>query len=173
MEAMQTTVAVGNTELPLSLQPATVIHSNKFSEARGGGFNLPVISTLYTEVVYRMKDTQADVKLYLRNRNLPIYTNQEVSLISSSGKLIGFIDVKTNQYYYTSSDLSRHLGMAIPYYWVLIFSVAGAALIYFLYPEGRGPLMAAPALIALLFYWIYKYLTNRRITQAVDAYMVS
>ena len=119
-------------EFPLALEKAKVIHANKFSQAQGGAFNLPVSSTLYTEVVFRLENSGEDIRTYIRNLDLPIYTEQAVTVILSDKRVVGFVDMQTNYYYYTTRDFARQLGFGMPFFWVWVIGIAGAVLVFFM-----------------------------------------
>ena len=78
--------------LPLSLHKATVIHANKYSVAHDGGMNLPLWSTLHTEVVFRLDQTQEDWRLDVKNLDLPLYTSQPVTIVASEMDVLAYID---------------------------------------------------------------------------------
>jgi len=72
---MGKTATLQNFNLPLSLDPATVIHANKFSRAEGA-ISFFVLSTLYTDLVFRLEETNDDIKIYIKNLDLPIYSGR-------------------------------------------------------------------------------------------------
>ncbi len=74
-------ITILNAKYSLSLDNATVIHVNKYSQAYGGEFNFPVSSRLYTETVFRLSETGEDIRLVIQYLDLPVYTNQDVTLL--------------------------------------------------------------------------------------------
>jgi len=64
---MEKTITVSGKDFPVSLHKATVIHADKFTRTSGGWNNLPVTSTLYTDVVFRIDESNEDWPLYIKN----------------------------------------------------------------------------------------------------------
>jgi hypothetical protein len=63
---METTLHVFKYSLPLTIYDAVVLHANKFLRTSGGAFNLPVETTLYYNVVFRIKELGEDFPLCIR-----------------------------------------------------------------------------------------------------------
>src|SRR5262245_40944824 len=80
--------------LPLSLDRATVIHANKYSRAEGV-ISPFVFSSLYTEIVFRLIESNEDRSCYVKDLDLPIYTGQDVMIIKVGNIIVGYIDSKT------------------------------------------------------------------------------
>ena len=168
---MEKIIKFSNTDIPLSLYGARVIHANKYSETHGGAFNFPVSSTLYTDVVFRLTETGEDIKTYIKNLDLPIYNEQEVTVICSGKKVIGFIDVKTNYYYYTTKNFSRLLGIGISFIWVWILGLLGGLAIYSFYDRKNVLLIIVPLLAVYAIFLIYKWILDYRIQKEIDIYL--
>jgi hypothetical protein len=169
---MDKLIRLGTIELPLSLHKATVIHANKYSEAQGGAFSLPVSSTLYTDIVFRLDGTNEDLKAYVQGSDLPVYTQQEVTVFCTGKKVLGFIDSATNYYYYITRDFSRYLKYGLPYIWIWIIGLLGGTAIYVLtYEDNGSPWMMAPLIAAYLFYYVQKLVFNFRIRKAIDNFL--
>jgi len=160
-----------NPELPLSLHRARVIHANKFTETRGGALNYPVSSTLFMDVVFRLQETGEDYKAYLRNLDLPLYTEQEVTIVSAGTTVVGVIDNQTQYYYYLTNDLSGALGQGLPRLWVWAVGILGGAGIYFLNDSRPSLWILFPLLLILGFYWIQKWILNYRIKKTIDKFL--
>jgi hypothetical protein len=167
---MEKTIRIADTELPLSLYDATVIHANKYTETSGGAFNFPVSSTLYTDMVFRLRDTDQDCQVYSRNRNLPVYTGQEVSVITAGDTIIGYVDRQTNYYYFITGDPAGILKMGIPRLIVWLFGIVGGVFIYFL-NDNPSLWLLAPLALAYAVYFIQKWILNQRIRKAVDSFL--
>jgi hypothetical protein len=166
---MDTVLKCLNFEIPLSLHRARVVHANKYSEAFGGAFDFPVSSTLYTDVVFRLHENNEDYKTYIRNLDLPIYTDQDVTIICSGKRVLGYIDMQTNYYYYTVNNFSRELGLRLPSLWVWIVAVLAGIAIYFT-SNDEGFLWLLLLLIAVYFFHLMRrWYVNHRIRRAIDA----
>ena len=166
---MDTVVKCLNVEIPISLHRARVVHANKYSEAHGGAFDFPVSSTLYTDVVFRLNENNEDLKTYIRKLDLPVYTDQDVTVICSGKTVLGFIDMQTNHYYYTVNNISRSLGIGLPLLWIWIISILGGIVFYFINKE-QFILWFFILFLSLYFvYTIHRWYVNYRIRSAIDA----
>ena len=165
---MDTVLKCFNVEIPLSLHKARVIHANKYSEAHGGAFDFPVSSTLYTDVVFRLNENNEDYKTYIQKLDLPIYTDQDVTVICSGKRVLGYIDMQTKYYYYTVNHLSKALGLGLPSLWAWVIAILGGITIYITNKEGIF-LSIIFIISVYLVYLIQRWYVNRRIRKAIDA----
>jgi hypothetical protein len=168
---MDTIMLPQDIDLPLSAHNASVIHTNKYTETYGGAFNLPVRSTLNIDIVFRLKDTREDYKCYVSDVDLPIYTNQEVRIICCGRVVLAYIDEQTGLYHYTSGDFKRKLGLGLPFYWVWIMGLSGAAMVYFLQKQQTSEWIFLPLILSYLLYRLHKWSINRKVEKIIDEYM--
>lgn len=165
---MDTVLKCLNVEIPLSLHRARVVHANKYSEAHGGAFDFPVSSTLYTDVVFRLNENNEDYKTYIQKLDLPIYTDQDVTVICFGKRVLGYIDMQTNYYYYTVNNLSKALGLGLPALWVWVIALLGGLAIYL--TDKDQILLSLIFIFSVYFvYLIHRWYVNRRIRKAIDA----
>ena len=129
---MDSVIRYANKEIWLSFYDATVIHANKYAQTSGGWGDTAVNSTLYTDVVFRLKETGTDVSLTIVDVDVPIYNHQDVMVISANRNIIGYIDNQTKYYYYTTKDFSRLFKLGFPFYWIWVGTVLGLAISYML-----------------------------------------
>lgn len=167
---MEKVIKVSGKELAVSLHKATVIHSDKFTRTSGGWNNLPVRSTLYTDVVFRTDETNEDWPLYIRNIDLVIYKEQRVQVIVVNDAIVGFVDEKTGHYYYTTSQFSNLLKLGIPYYYYIIAGIAGAVILWLAYLNNFGWSLI-PLFLALIAYQIQKLILSSRARKAIDSFL--
>lgn len=156
--------------IPLSLHKATVIHADKFTESLGGAFNFPITSTLYIDLVFRLDETNEDWPVYITNLNLPVYTGQAVTVVSTDKTVLGYIDAQTNYYYYTTNDFVRKLNIGIPFIWVWIIGITGGILIYLLKQE-VSVWIIVPLISAWILYSIQKFILNILIKKRIDNFL--
>jgi hypothetical protein len=169
---METTIKVFKTELSLSLHNATVIHSDKFSRTVGGWGHWPVWSNVYTDVVFRSQETGDDWPVRVGDYDLPLYQQQEVAVICVRNIIIGYIDKKTNQYYYTTRNFAGALGLGLNGWWVLLAGIVAGLLVYMLVDnEQYAPFLFLPILVFYLVYRIQRWVINYRTTKAIDNYL--
>lgn len=166
---MGNTINLSGSEINFTLHAGMVIHVNKYSEARGGWGNLPVHSVLNTEVVVRLAASNDDISLHIEKLDIPVYNNQEVSLLSANGSVIGLVDLKTNKYYYTTGNFYTKLGMRIPAYWVWLIGIASAVITYLINPTGYSWIIMPfvvwiPVLIA-------QFRFNRKMQAAIRGFL--
>ncbi len=170
-ERMNGTIRILNCEVPVQLFDATVIHADKYAAASGGMFNLPVTSTLYTEVVFRLRDYDRDCRLRIKNLDVPLYTNQDVSVICSRGVIIGFIDTKSNAYYYTLTDFSGELGFGFEWHWFLLTTFFMTAIIFFFQLQQFSRYLLIPLLAGLCLFYLHKSVLNYLIRRSLDKHL--
>ncbi|MES2372403.1 MAG: hypothetical protein V4557_07475 [Bacteroidota bacterium] len=166
-------IQISNRDLSVSLYPATVIHADKYTDTRGGAFDLPVRTTLHNDVVFRSKQTNEDWPVHIRNLNLPIYSNQDVILIAVEETIIGYIDTRTDLYYYTSTDFVNNFDLGIHPNKIWITGVLTAIALFFFLPEEKNLLFFLPLIGMYFFYRIHKTLLNYRAEKAMDSFLSS
>ena len=167
---MEKLIKVSGKELPVSLHKATVIHADKFTRTSGGWNNLPVTSTLYTDVVFRIDESNEDWPLYIKNIDLVIYNDQRVLVIVVNDAIVGFIDEKTSHYYYTTNKFSKLLKLGIPYPFYIVAGIAAAVILYLVYPK-QIQWSLIPLILALMAYQIQKLVLGIKARKAIDSYL--
>ena len=165
---MDKVIKLSNVEIPLSLYRARVIYANKYSEAYGGAFNFPVSSTLYTDVVFRLNENNEDIKTYIKNLDLPIYTEQDVIVICSGKRVLGYVDMQTNYYYYTTNDFSRKLGVGFSLLWVFLIGILGGVCFYYINNRQGSLWLFVPFIASWVVYLIQKMILNYRVKKEID-----
>lgn len=174
---MQTHITFGKKQFLLELKNASVIHADKYSEARGGWGNLPVWSTLYTDLVMNSSDDGISWQTTIRNRNLPVYQGQNVSVLLLEQQVIGFIDQGTNKYYYTRTDFNSFLpiGWPLKHFWITgLFFLLIAIVNCFMGKNYNPDFVVIPFFgiaATLLVYHLQKWIVNKRFMRAVDHYL--
>ena len=169
---METTVHISNQEFPISLDNATVIHANKYTDVRGGFYYFPVSSTIYTDVVFRSKVTNEDWPIYITGLDLPIYTGQEVMVISAGNIIVGYVEKQTSHYYYTTTDLANKLGLGMWYYLVWLIGIIAGIILFLVDRNKTQPLIwFAPLAITWIFYRVQKWVIHRRAKKAIDSFL--
>jgi len=167
---MEKTITVSGKNFPVSLHKATVIHADKFTRTSGGMHNLPVRSTLYTDVVFRIDESNEDWPLYIKYIDLVIYKDQRVLVIVVNDAIVGFVDEKTGRYYYTTTQFSKLLKLGIHYTYYIIAGIAGAVILYLAYPKQFGWVLI-PLVIALIAYQIQKLILSSQARKAIDSFL--
>lgn len=155
---------------PISLHDATVIHANKFSTAHDGGLNVPIWSNLHIELVFRLQRTNEDWRVYVKNLDLPIYTSQEVSVVTCGETVLAYIDKQTNYYYYLTRDFSGKLGIGMPFFLVWLIGIVGGIIDYLMQQEVTVFLFV-PIATLWLIYMIQKWIANFRIKREIDRFL--
>ena len=153
-------------DLPVTLYNATVIHANKFSRA-DGAFSYFVFSSLHTDIVFRMSDTNDDIPVYVSNLDLPIYSGEEVMIVVIAKIVVAYIDSKTNQYYYLSNNLGKTLGMGIAFYWVWLAALLMSLMIFFIQPTFSAWCII-PFIGAWLFLLLQRLILHSRLRNRID-----
>lgn len=168
---MKTNLQVGKHELLVSLHPATVIHADRYSETTGGYGHWPVRSSLYTEVVFRSKETGMDWPITITDLRPRIYTDQQVTVIAANSVIVGFVDTQTQRFYYTVSDFARSLGLGTRRYLSMLAGIVASVACFLLLPEEWKALCVFAFVAAVVFHYSQKAILNRRIEKAIDQYL--
>ena len=167
---MEKTITVSGRDFPVSLHKATVIHADKFTRTSGGMNNFPVRSTLYTDVVFRIDESNEDWPLYIKNIDLVIYNDQRVQVIVVNDAIVGFVDEKTSRYYYTTQQFSKVLKLGISYPYYILAAIVGAVILYFAYPK-QIQWALIPLVLAFIAYQIQKLILSSQARKAIDSYL--
>ena len=168
---MQQTVSILSKEEPIDLYNATVIHANKYYRTSGGWGSWPVTSTLYIDVVFRDKASGDNWPITVKNLDLPLYTEQEVSVICVRNIIIGYIDRKANRYYFTTSDFAKAFKLGMQYVFMWIIGIAGGLVTYLFVGNEWAYWAFLPLLIAVIGFYIQKMVINYRVGASLDRYM--
>jgi hypothetical protein len=164
MNVLKETIRLKNSDVTLTVDQATVIHANKYSKADGAVSHL-VISTLHTELVFRISGTGEDLRTDTKHIDLPVYTGQEVLLIRVANIIVAYVDRKSNHYHYLSNDIGRKLGLGIPFYWLWPIGIAGVVLAILM----KELILAfAPLAMAWLFFLLQRLYYNLVIKKEID-----
>jgi len=167
---MEKTITISGKDFLVSLHKATVIHADKFTRTSGGASNLPVNSTLYTDVVFRIDESNEDWPLYIKNIDLVIYNDQRVQVIVVNDAIVGFVDEKTARYYYTTQQFSKVFKLGIPYPFYILAGILGAVILYFAYPN-QIQWSFIPLILAFLAYQIQKSILGLQARKAIDSFL--
>lgn len=169
---MTTSFDISGKPYQLVLHNATVIHANKYSETSGGWGSLPLRSTLKMEIVFRSKEDGQDWQVKINNEDLPLYTEQEVTVISLENYIIGFIDKQTSKYYYIDNDFASLLELGIALYKVWLAGILIGITAMMLTPLPYKFIAAfAPFLLCWVIYILKKWRINREFSSKIDAYL--
>jgi hypothetical protein len=168
---MEKIIKLSSTEVPLSLHRAKVIHANKYSETNAAWGYRFMFSNLYTDVVFRANEDGTDYKAYIKNLDLPVYTEQDVTILCADNIVLGYIDMQTNYYYYTSKDFQSLLGLGISVLWIWLAGILAGAAIYFFNHKEFTLWLYIPLMALYLFCRVQKIVFNYRIKKAIDQYL--
>jgi hypothetical protein len=163
-----------NRNLDIQLSPATILRVNNNITPEASTYKLlPAVSKkLQTDIVFQLKDSDKTLPLSVRDMELPLYNAQEVDIISANQFIIGFVDVKSEEYYYLTNDFCKAAGMQ--FFEILTWFAGIIASIMVLRMVGS---MYAPvyAITILTLTWAINIITkevfNRKIESAIDERM--
>lgn len=166
---------VSGKELDVELSGAIVLQVNKYSGT--GIFTddkfFPLTqNTMHTNIVFQLKDTNKTLPLDVRDVYVPAYDKQEVDIIRVNKSIVGYVDVKNEEYYYLTNDFCKAIGAGIPSFFVWLAGLIGAIIVYNLISSDRDIwYITLPLFLAWLFYMISKLILNPKIEKAIDEYM--
>jgi len=151
-------------KLNIELSPATIVHVNKH--------NRPGIFTTdpqHANVVFKLKASDKILPLEVHNMKLPLYTTQEVEIISANQFIIGYVDIKSEEYYYLTNDFYKAAGIGFIdiVSWLTGILVVGGMLTII-----KNEYAALFAFVLLFAIWILnltlKTIVNRKIENNMD-----
>jgi len=163
--------------LHIELSRATVLQIDKY--ARTGIFTddrfFPLTTnTVFTNIIFQLKNSNSTLPLYVRDRQVPVYAKQEVDIIKANDFIIGYIDVANEEYFYTTNDFCKIIGIKIPAIFTWILGIAGAITVAAVLQNSYAPLFAFILLIfALLIHSIINFTLNKKIENEIDEFMKS
>ena len=160
----------------IELHPATIMHVDKY--ARNGLFTddrfLPLTAnTLHTEVIVKLKNADETLPLSVRDKQLPLHKKQEVDIISANKCIIGYVDVKREEYYYFTNNFCKITGFNIPAFfitWVTGF-VASASILIFMESDYKAIFACMLLMLTCILHITVKLILNRKIESEIDECM--
>ena len=155
--------------IPIVLNQATVIYANKLSEASGGWYYLPVVSTLIIDAVFRLKQNGTDLKVRLKDHDVPLYTNQDVIVLSVGNIVIGFVDTQTSLYYYITRDIAQSLGHGVPFHYFLLGAFALSFGSLFFLDKDSYLVCIIPLVLGWLGFNLYRRMINLKLRNSINA----
>jgi len=156
----------------LELIPATVAKIDK-SAATGlfaSNTYLPFSAKKpCTNVVFQVQHSGAIVPLNVKNEQLPLYNEQEVDVIKANQFIIGYVDVKKEEYYYTTNDFCKAAGIHFLDVIIWMISILATISILTISKNNYAPLFAFALLAST---WIVNIITrhflNKKIENVID-----
>jgi hypothetical protein len=123
------------------------------------------------EIVFKLAQSQEDLRVHLKSINLPFYSGQEVSIVRVGNNIVALIDMATKNYCYTAENYSVKLGLGISIYWVLLVGALGGFLVYYFQPEHSIVEVFTPLACAWLVYTIQKWIYHFRFQKELDKFL--
>ena len=161
----------------IQLFPATVLQIDK--HARTGLFTdnrfFPLnMDAMYNDVVFQLHDANNTLPLEIKNVHLPLYNNQVVDIISVNRFIVGYVDVKNEEYYYITNDFCKVIGLK---FWRLFIWMAGILAVFITFTFTKNNYATTVSCILLIATWcmhiIIASALNRKIEHAIDQFMES
>lgn len=159
----------------IQLYSATVLQIDKY--ARSGLFtdnrSFPLnMNTMYNDVVFQLQDTGKTLPLEVKNVQLPLYNKQAVDIISVNKFIIGYVDVKNEEYYYITDDFCKVIGFK---FWGLLVWMVGLLAIFITFTLAKNNYAAMFSCILIITTWcihiVIASALNRKIEHVIDEFM--
>lgn len=155
----------------LSFNHAIVLHSNKYNDNNGWFISPLFFSNLLQDVVFQFTGSSEKYTATLQNIQVPLYTQQEVTLISSEGNIFAYLDKATNNYYYLTEDFQSIFHLGIKIHWVGLIAMV-FAISFLLSAIGEvGIIYVGYVWLILPIAWIYKRVYNGYLESTLDKYL--
>ena len=87
-------------ELKFSVSIATVVHTKQYAKFNVRGLNIG--SGPQTQVVFKLAQSQEDLKVNVENTNVPFRVGQEFGIVSVGHKIVAYVDMVTKNYSYST-----------------------------------------------------------------------
>jgi hypothetical protein len=164
-------------DLRIELSRATVLQIDKC--ARTGIFTddrfFPLTTNpMFTNIIFQLKNSNNTLPLYIRDKQVPVYNKQEVDIIKANDFIIGYVDVAKEEYFYTTNDFCKIIGIKMPSTFIWIIGIAGAITVATVLQNSYAPLFAfMPLVFALLLHRIINFALNKKIENEIDEFMKS
>lgn len=161
-----------NNKLNIELSPATIVHVD--TQCGHGLLTdqhfFPLLSrTPQTNVVFQLKDSNKILPFDVQNIKLPLYNMQEVDIISANQFVIGYVDVKSEEYYYITDDFYKAAGIG---FIDMLSWLAGILVVGFMLTFIKNDYAAILAFATLFIIWMVnvtiKTVLNRKIENNMD-----
>ena len=75
----------------------------------------------HTYITFQLKENDTTLPLDVPDAQLPMYKEQEVDIISLNQSVVGFVDIKSREYYYITNDFCSALHFSIHYFLICSF----------------------------------------------------
>ena len=162
-----------NRNLDIQLSPATILQVNSNTKPEASNHKLlPATKKLNTDIVFQLKDSDKTLPLSVTDLQLPLYNEQEVDIISANQFIIGFVDVKNEEYYYLTNDFCKAAGMQFFETLTWFAGIMASIIILRMTASMYAPVYA---ITMLTLTWtlniIIKEVFNREIENAIDEHM--
>lgn len=159
----------------IELLPATVLQVDKY--ARTGPFIdtmfFPfIVNYMYTNIVFQLQQTGKTLPIDIRDLQTSLYTRQKVDIIRANQFVIGYVDIKNEEYYYITNDFCKALGIKFLNLFTWLISIAGTVTILIAIENNYAALFACMLVILIWSaHFIIKFILNKKIENAIDERM--
>lgn len=159
--------------LSISYEDAIVTHANKYNQNAGVVVSFFFFSNLNQDVVFKLEDSGIEYPSTFKNLNLPLYTQQRVTLIAINNTIVAYADKQTSEYYYLTNNLQKALGNGFNFNWYIVTAVT--ALGYFIIankfeiPQEIGLVILIVTVLLRAYQLVSNYLLQRKIDKLITA----
>jgi len=158
----------------IELLPATVMQVDKY--ARTGLFTdntLPLsMNRMHTNVVFQLQQTGKILPVDIADLQPFLYKKQKVDIIKVNQFVVGYVDLKNEEYYYTTTDFCNALNVKFPGLLAWLISITMGVIILAAVRNTHALLFVYPVMISIwIIHWVLKHVLNKRIENAIDDYM--
>jgi hypothetical protein len=162
-----------NRNLDIQLSPATILRVNDNTKPDTfDHYSSPPSRKARTDILFQLKNSDKTLPLSVRNKQLPLYDKQEVDIISANQFIIGFVDIKKEEYYYVTEDFYEAVGTK---FFDMLSWFAGIMAIIIILTLAKSMYTPVYVITTLTLTWlgniIVKEVFNRKIENAIDERM--
>jgi hypothetical protein len=167
---MNDSIQIHNQTFKIEYHPATVVQSEKYEERSTFSNNYWAFTPKH-DIAFRVKDTDEDFFFTTEYSRIRAYVGQEVALITLDKKIIGFLNTKSNDYYYLTNRFARILGFGINWKWILLVEILIGMNLFFIEEYAQQYIVITLFAIPVI-YWIGMRLYNLYLEREIDRVIV-
>lgn len=164
---MNNHILINNQTYTISYYPATITHSDKYSETSLFASTSYFNSMPKQDIAFKITLTGEEHFFTIPYGRIPATVGQEVSLIVLDKSVIGYINNSNNEYYFLTNQFAKLLGLGIDWKWILLIEIL-LGIGIFLSQGYLQTYLSLSFLIVPITYWITMRLFNLSIQNKID-----
>jgi hypothetical protein len=164
---MNNSIQIHNQIFEIEYYPATVIQSDKYQESSFFTNNAWSLTPKH-DIAFRLKNIDHEFFFTTEYSRIRAYVGQEVALITLNKKIIGFLNTKSNDYYYLTNKFARILGFGVSWKWILFVEILLGMCLFIIEERSLQRTIALNLFIVPAIYWLLMRIYNLYLEAKID-----